>query len=122
MKKVTFLLFFIAILISIKAQNFIPIPEDTTSCWKIYGDDVLDEECHQTYTDWFNIMGERIVNNKTYYKLYSKGHWVSHPIMPNGSCSGEGNTLNVGDTVPSSFYFIQNVYGVVIVSSIDSAP
>ncbi len=152
MKKIIAILLFIAVLSSIKAQNFIPIPEDTTSYWKISGDDVLDEGCYRTYVDWFYIMGKRTINNKTYYKLYSKGHWVDHPIMPNGSCSGEGNTLDVyegalrtenniiyyvesysnyenilfdynlkeGDTVPSTFYIIKDVYDVVTVSSIDS--
>jgi len=76
MKKIIPILLFITILSTIKAQNFIPIPADSTSYWKIHGDDVLDEGCYQTYVDWFYIMGEKVINNKTYYKLYSKGHWV----------------------------------------------
>ena len=147
MKKLVLILFLVISLIYLHAQEYIPIPADNSSHWKIDGQYVLDETCYRDYWNWFYLSGTVNKFNKTYHKLYSKGHWEDHPIGPYGTCSGSGQTmnvyegaictvndtiyytnsnleeiiftynLNVGDTVPDDFLLIYGMYQLTIAIS-----
>ena len=97
MKNIPPFLLVITLFISglINAQNYMPIPNDSTSHWKIHGSQLLNQDCVRQYSNWHYIKGEKIVGGNTFYKIYSKGHWSDNAIPPYGNCSGSGETLDV---------------------------
>ena len=53
-------------------------------------------ECLYNYSFWYYVQGEEVINNKTYAKLYSKGHWYESLIHPDGTgCNRKGDNMDV---------------------------
>jgi len=145
MKKLILLIVVLLALQSILiAQNFVPIPADTSSVWRISRQH-NDESCVYNYNSIYYIDGTVMNGGKKYYKVYEEGHYYESPVNPQYPCNGSYNysgvyrgairtengktygytwgypallmdfTLNVGDTLYSSICH----YGKVI-ESIDS--
>lgn len=96
MKKAIYLLLLILSINDLNSQEYASIPMDTTSHWKVDGYYMQGMECLFEYSFWYYIQGEEIINNKTYSKLYSKGHWYEDPIWPGDpGCDGEGDIVDI---------------------------
>ncbi len=83
-----FLLTFVAIQLSLTAQEIIPIPVDTTSVWRI-GRAHNDESCVYHYNSIYYIDGTVMKWGKEYYKVYEEGEYWETPVHPENSCNGE---------------------------------
>ncbi len=144
-KLVLSLVILLAFHLGIMSQNFVPIPADSTSVWRI-SRSYFDGYCLQHYNSIYYINGTVIFEGKEYYKIYEEGSYYETSINPQYPCNGSYNysgvyrgairtengktygfeygfypsllmdfTLNVGDTLYSSIC----IEGKVI-ESIDS--
>lgn len=96
MKNLILVVFLITLSNSITAQDFVPIPADSTSHWKVDGYYLLGGICIFNYSYWYYINGEEMINGKKFSKLYSKGHWNEAPIWPDDDdCNAVGDILDV---------------------------
>jgi len=85
MKKTLLLTSLVIHMIASFGQNFVPIPADTTSQWRIlrgYNDGV----CADMYNSIYYVDGKIIQNGKEYYKIYETGEFYQEVISPPGPC------------------------------------
>jgi len=78
---------FSAIQLNLMAQQFFPIPVDTTSAWRILRE-YNDESCVYYYNSIYYVDGTVIHNGKKYYKIYEEGHYSTSDVNPMFPCSG----------------------------------
>lgn len=88
MKKII-LLTFLAIQLSLTAQDFFPIPVDTTSVWRISRQH-NDETCVFHYNSIYYINGTVIKWGKEYYKVYEEGYFWTSDVDLMNPCNIEG--------------------------------
>ena len=86
MKKII-LLILLAIQLSLTAQNFFPIPVDTTSVWRISRQH-NDEFCVYHHNSIYYIDGTETHSGKEYFKIYEEGHYWTSDVNPTDPCNG----------------------------------
>jgi hypothetical protein len=85
MKNTSLLLFLIIIKTLVSGQNFVPIPADSTSEWRIITQE-FDGMCVNCHDSRYFINGEIIINDKVFYKLYRSGVFYQEIGEPPGPC------------------------------------
>lgn len=95
MKKLTLLLAMLLLFhVGIMSQNFIPIPADSTSVWRI-SRSYFDGNCMQNYNSIYYINGTVIFEGKEYYKIYEEGSYYETSINPQYPCNDSYNYSGV---------------------------
>ena len=79
---------------SLISQNFVPIPADTNSEWRI-SREYNDESCSYHHNSIYYIDGTMIINGKSYYKIYEEGYYYESPTNPQYPCSYSYNYTGV---------------------------
>ena len=72
---------------NLSAQEFFPIPVDTTSVWRVYWG-YNNEICVFHNNSIYYINGTEIKNGKEYYKIYEEGHHWETSVNPMNPCNG----------------------------------
>ncbi len=85
--KYTLFIVLILFYYSLFAQNYIPIPVDSTSVWRIERGYTFGGNCADIYNSTYYVDGTIIHNDKEYFLIYESGEFYQVIAHPPGPCN-----------------------------------